>query len=198
MRRSTIALAVLAVALAVPAAAGAKGYVAASVCGETGCHPVEPAAVRTGFESFTPASAPDGAEPFLKIHLRERMASGKVVEVYDLDWLPRAGLTRGDGERLWARPGPVLDRALRRAAAGLEQSGGRARLGRRRRAAGPRRRGVLARTGRRQTPGRRARGDRSRPPRGRGARHRRPPPYRERAARRHAAYPPALTPRAAG
>lgn len=122
MRRSTASLALLAAAaLAAPTAAGAKGYAAASVCGATACRAIDATAVRTGFEDFDPAPSPDRAEPFLTIHLRARVSSGKVVEVYELDWLPGAGLTRGYGERLWARPGPVLDRALRRAAAGLER-----------------------------------------------------------------------------
>jgi hypothetical protein len=35
------------------------------------------------------------------------------------DWLPGAGVMRGYREREWTRPGPALDRALRRAARGL-------------------------------------------------------------------------------
>jgi hypothetical protein len=51
--------------------------------------------------------------------MRARVSSGRVVEVFALDWLPRAGVTRPYGERSWTRPGAALDRALRRAARGL-------------------------------------------------------------------------------
>jgi hypothetical protein len=119
MRRATAALAVATAVLAAPAAASAKGYAAASVCGANGCHRVDAAAVRTGFDDFTPYPGPDRAERFFTIHLRARVASGRLAEVYALDWLPGSGITRGVDEGLWARPGAVLTAALRRAARGL-------------------------------------------------------------------------------
>lgn len=120
MRRATAALAVATAVLAAPATASAKGYAAASVCGANGCHRVDAAAVRTGFEDFTPyPTPPDRPERFFTIRLRARVASGRLAEVYALDWLPESGITRGVDEGLWARPVAVLTAALHRAARGL-------------------------------------------------------------------------------
>jgi hypothetical protein len=104
---------------ALPPTAAAKGVAAATVCGADGCHPVGRAAVRTGFEAFRPARAPRRAEPFFTVHLKARVSSGKVVDVFRLDWLPRAGLTRQTVDDVWTRPSPGFARALRRATAGL-------------------------------------------------------------------------------
>ena len=119
--RTARALTILAAATtaALPATADAKGIAALTVCGANGCHPVDRAAVRAGFEAFRRAGAPRGAEPFFTIRARARVSSGEVVEVFSLDWLPRAGLTRPYAERTWTRPAPVLAAALRRAARGL-------------------------------------------------------------------------------
>ena len=119
--RTARALTILAAATAaaLPATADAKGIAALTVCGANGCHPVDRAAVRAGFEAFRRAGAPRGAEPFFTIRARARVSSGQVVEVFSLDWLPRAGLTRPYAERTWTRPAPVLAAALRRAARGL-------------------------------------------------------------------------------
>jgi hypothetical protein len=119
MRRTTAAALVLAATLVAAAPAGAKGIAAASVCGANGCHPVDRAAVRAGIDAYAPARAPRRAEPFFTLRMEARVSSGRVVEVFSLDWLPRAGLTRPSGEGTWNRPPPVMDRALRRAAAGL-------------------------------------------------------------------------------
>jgi hypothetical protein len=120
MRRTTAATLAVAALLAAPPAASAKGgYAAAAVCGTNGCHRVASAAVRTGMEDFTPAPTPR-AEPFFTIRLRARVSSGRVADVYTLDWIPHEGLTRGFDERLWARPGTELARALRTAARGLQ------------------------------------------------------------------------------
>jgi hypothetical protein len=120
MRRTTLAAALTAAALlAAPQAAGAKGYEAASVCGANGCHRVDAAAVRAGFDDFTPFPTPDRPERFFTVHLRARVASGRLAEVGGLDWLAQSGITRGFDEGLWARPGAVLAAALRRAARGL-------------------------------------------------------------------------------
>jgi hypothetical protein len=119
MRRAIAVLAVATAVLAAPAAASAKGYAAASVCGANGCHPVDAAAVRNDSEDFTPAPTPDRAERFFTIQLRARNSSGRLAEVYRLDWLPESGITRGAEDSLWARPGAVLSAALRRASRGL-------------------------------------------------------------------------------
>jgi hypothetical protein len=119
MRRTTFAAVTVAAVLAAAAPASAKGIVAASVCGANGCHPVEHAAVRDGIDAFAASAAPRRPEPFFTIRMRARVSSGKVVEVFSLDWLPRAGLARPYGERSWTRPGPGLAGALRRAARGL-------------------------------------------------------------------------------
>jgi MYXO-CTERM domain-containing protein len=121
MRRTVPAAVALAALLAAPQGAAGKGYAAASVCGTNGCHPVDSRAVRTGFEDFTPAPTPRAA-PFLTIRLRARVSSGRIADVYALEWLPSENVTRGDGERLWTRPGATLGRALRRAARGLRPS----------------------------------------------------------------------------
>jgi hypothetical protein len=118
MRRTLATTIALAALLAAPQTANAKGFAAASVCGTNGCHRVDPAAVRTGFEDFAPAPTPP-AEPFLTIRVRARVSSGRTAEVSRLDWLPDAGVTRASGDRLWTRPGPRLARALRHAARGL-------------------------------------------------------------------------------
>jgi hypothetical protein len=119
--RTARALTILAAATtaALPATADAKGIAALTVCGANGCHPVDRAAVRAGFEAFRRAGAPRRAEPFFTIRAKARVSSGEVVEVFSLDWLPRAGLTRPYAERTWTRPAPVLAAALRRAARGL-------------------------------------------------------------------------------
>src|SRR4051794_2797682 len=120
MRHTTAAGLALAALLAAPAAAGAKGPAAMSVCGANGCHRVDRAAVRDGADAHArAAAAPRDAEPFFLVRARARVSSGRVVEVFALDWLPRAGLTRAYGERSWARPSPALAAALGRAATGL-------------------------------------------------------------------------------
>jgi len=119
--RTARALTILAAATtaAIPATAHAKGVAALTVCGANGCHPVDRAAVRAGFEAFRRTGAPRRAEPFFTIRAKARVSTGEVVEVFALDWLPRAGLTRPYAERTWTRPAPVLTAALRRAARGL-------------------------------------------------------------------------------
>ena len=119
--RTAHALAILAAATAaaLPTSAHAKGVAAVTVCGANGCHAVDRAAVRAGFDAFRRAGAPRRAEPFYTIRAKARVSSGQVVEVFSLDWLPRAGLTRPYAERTWTRPAPVLATALRRAARGL-------------------------------------------------------------------------------
>jgi hypothetical protein len=119
--RTARALTILAAATAaaLPATADAKGIAALTVCGANGCHPVDRAVVRAGFEAFRRAGAPRSTEPFFTIRAKARVSSGAVVEVFSLDWLPRAGLTRPYAERTWTRPAPVLATALRRAARGL-------------------------------------------------------------------------------
>src|SRR3954463_11352349 len=87
--------------------------------GPTACHRVAAAAVRAGFDDFTPFPTPDRPERFFTVHLRARVSSGLLAEVGGLDWLPQSGITRGFDEGLWARPGAVLTGALRRAARGL-------------------------------------------------------------------------------
>jgi hypothetical protein len=119
MRRPTAAMLALAVLLAAPAPAGAKGPVAMSVCGANGCHRVDRVAVRDGVDAYTRAAALRSAEAFFNVRARARVSSGRVVEVFALDWLPSAGLTRADGERSWTRPSPALAAALRHAAQGL-------------------------------------------------------------------------------
>jgi hypothetical protein len=119
--RTARALTILAAAAtaALPATAEAKGVAALTVCGANGCHPVDRAAARAGFDDFRRAGAPRRAEPFFTIRAKVRVSSGEVVEVFSLEWLPRAGLTRPYAERTWTRPAPVLTAALRRAARGL-------------------------------------------------------------------------------
>jgi len=119
--RSAHALIILAAATsaALPATAHAKGVAALTVCGANGCHPVDRAAVRAGFDAFRRADAPRRAERFYTIRVKARVSSGEVVEVFSFDWLPRVGLTRPYAERTWTRPVPVLAAALRRAARGL-------------------------------------------------------------------------------
>jgi len=119
MRHTTAAGLVLAALLAAPAPAGAKGSAAMSGCGANGCHRVDRAAVRDGADAYARAAAPRNAEPFFVVRARARVSSGRALEVFALDWLPRAGLTRAYGERSWARPSPALATALRRAATGL-------------------------------------------------------------------------------
>jgi len=111
--------AIAAVTAALPAAAGAKGIAALRVCGANGCHAVDPAAVREGFERFSDAPTPDAAEPFFTIRARARVSNGRLAEVLSFDWLPRAGVTRPYEARLWTRPDAVLAAALHRAAHGL-------------------------------------------------------------------------------
>jgi hypothetical protein len=119
MRRPTVAVLALAAVLAAPAPASAKGPVALSVCGGNGCHRVDRAAVRDTVDAYATATVPRQAEPFFTIRAKARVSSGRVVEVFALDWLPHAGLTRPYGERTWTRPAPRLAAALGRAARGL-------------------------------------------------------------------------------
>jgi hypothetical protein len=113
---ATLALAAL---LAAPAPATAKGVVAMSICGANGCHRVDRAAVRDTVDAYASATAPRRAEPFFTIRANARVSSGRVVEVFALDWLPHAGLTRPYGERTWTRPSPQLAAAFGRAGNGL-------------------------------------------------------------------------------
>jgi hypothetical protein len=119
MRPAIPAALALAALLAAPAPAGAKGVVAMSVCGANGCHRVDRAAVRDTVDAYARATAPQRAEPFFTVRAKARVSSGRVVEVFALDWLPHAGLTRPYGEGTWTRPSPKLAAALRRAASGL-------------------------------------------------------------------------------
>ena len=119
MRHTTVAGLALAALLAAPAPAGAKGAVAMSVCGANGCHRVERVAVRDGVDAYARAAAPRDAEPFFTVRARAHVSSGRVVEVFALDWLPGAGLARAYGERSWTRPSAALAAALGRAARGL-------------------------------------------------------------------------------
>ena len=119
MCRSIPTVLSFAAVLAAPAPATAKGVVAMSVCGANGCHRVERAAVRDGVDAYASSAAPRRAEPFYTVRAKARVSSGRVVEVFALDWLPHAGRTRPYGERTWTRPAPKLAAALGRAARGL-------------------------------------------------------------------------------
>jgi hypothetical protein len=106
-------------AAALPGAAAAKGIAGAELCGAGACHAVATRAVRAGVERFTPAPAPDRAEPYLTLGLRARASGGELAIVGTSAWLPRANVVRAAGERRWTRPAPGLTRALRQAARGL-------------------------------------------------------------------------------
>jgi hypothetical protein len=130
MRRRTALAATLAAAVlgTVPSAAAAKGITSLAVCGAGACHPVDRAAVRGAMEGWSITSAPRRPEPFYTLRAKARVSSGEPAEVWSLQWLPRAGVTRAIGERDWTRPPAPLAAALRRAARGLRASPA-ARLG---------------------------------------------------------------------
>jgi hypothetical protein len=125
MRRATALAVTLAAAAAAvipaarPAAATAKGIASLDVCGATGCHAVDRAAVHADFGRLVPAPSPDRREPYYTLRAKARISTGKVAEVSSLAWLPRAGVLRQDGQSEWFRPAAPLDRALRHAARGL-------------------------------------------------------------------------------
>ena len=153
--RTARALTILAAATtaALPATADAKGVAALTVCGANGCHPVDRAAVRAGFETFRRAGAPRRAEPFFTIRAR----GARLGRRGRRGLLARLAPPRGPDPALRrAHVDPARSRAGRGAPPGRARAhaapGRRARVGERRPARRPRRRDLRARArrGRRQ------------------------------------------------
>ena len=117
-----------ATAAALPATADAKGVAALAVCGANGCHPVDRAAVRAGFETFRRAGRADGAaDPLHDPRAGARLGRRGSSKVFSL----RAGSpARPDpGPTPSARrpePAPVLAAALRAPRAGSRRTRPRA------------------------------------------------------------------------
>lgn len=120
MKRLLGALA--AVALALPAAAGAKGLVSLSVCGTDGCHTTrDRPALAHAFDSVAQAN-PGQKGPFFKLRGAigepgRRHAFGHVVSL----WMPSLNVIRGDDGPFagYTMPDPALKTVLTRLARGL-------------------------------------------------------------------------------
>jgi hypothetical protein len=98
MRRSlAIAVAVL---LAVPMTAGAKGITSAKVCGSDGCRTVEsPDGALLG---GPPTSGPTRPEPFVRLELRVGVPDR--TETVEVLFLPRSELLLADNGEEWMQP----------------------------------------------------------------------------------------------
>jgi hypothetical protein len=120
MRTPTAVALAVAVVLALPAAAGAKGVAALAVCGQDRCHGVDAATVRaTSDAEFVPRPAPR-TEPWFLVRARAPVSDGRSAQVWTAEWLPRAGVMRtSTAEGDWIAPPRRLRAALDRAARGL-------------------------------------------------------------------------------
>jgi hypothetical protein len=111
-------------ALALPAAAAAKEVTALDVCGTDGCTRISDHASLRGFEQGgdLAEAAPSGLQRSYLLRVRMRDDAGGVGG-WTNRWLPDAGLLvfRGeDGQLMFTRVEPVLERILRTAARGHE------------------------------------------------------------------------------
>lgn len=112
-----------AAALALPGAAAAKEVTALDVCGTDGCTRIADRAVLRGFEqgSELAQAPPAGPQRPYVVRVRVRDDAGASRVGWTTLWLPAAGVMASDDGQPGATfmpVGPVLDRALRRAARG--------------------------------------------------------------------------------
>jgi len=127
MRRSITLLAVL---LALPATASAKGVGSATVCGDDDCTKIT-AAHRDGMPpeelmgTIAETDPPPAAAPWFRLRITVRGEPGEQMEPFSFTnvWVPSEGLMRARGEAgepVWMIVSPDVQRTLERAARGLE------------------------------------------------------------------------------
>jgi hypothetical protein len=121
MQRFPVAFALL--ALALPAQAGAKGFVSLSVCGTNGCHTTRNSQELSEAEDAAPQADPGRTGAFFKLRQTIGEAGNRNfpeahVQSY---WFPALGVVRGDEGPLtgWTLPTPATQRVLRRLSRGL-------------------------------------------------------------------------------
>jgi hypothetical protein len=117
------ALLAVTAALALPAVAAAKEVTALDVCGTDGCTRISDRETLRSFEdgSALAEAAPAGLQRAYVLRVRIRDEGGEVQVGWTSLWLPGAGvmaLDDGQPGATFMPVGPVLDRALRRAARG--------------------------------------------------------------------------------
>ena len=117
------ALLAVTAALALPAGAAAKEVTALDVCGTDGCTRISDRDTLRSFEdgSALAEAAPAGLQRAYVLRVRIRDEGGAVQVGWTSLWLPEAGvmaLDDGQSGATFMPVGPLLDRALRRAARG--------------------------------------------------------------------------------
>jgi len=118
---------VLAIALAVlalPAQAGAKGFISLSVCGTDGCHTTRNSHELNDAQDSAPQADPGRTGAFFKLRQTigepgNRHFPEAHVQSY---WFPALGVVRGDEGPLsgWTLPTPSTQRVLKRLSSGLQ------------------------------------------------------------------------------
>ena len=124
MQRFVVAIA-LAV-LALPAQAGAKGFISLSVCGTNGCHTTHNSHELSDAEDSAPQADPGRTGAFFKLRQTigepgNRHFPEAHVQSY---WFPALGVVRGDEGPLsgWTLPTPATQRVLKRLSRGSSRS----------------------------------------------------------------------------
>jgi hypothetical protein len=111
-------------ALALPAQAGAKGFVSLSVCGTDGCHNTRDKRELAAAMDSAPQADPGRTGAFFK--LRQTIGepgSTRSPEARQVSyWFPALGVVRGDDGPLsgWTLPTPATQRVLQRLSQGLQ------------------------------------------------------------------------------
>jgi len=112
-----------AVALALPAQAGAKGFVSMSVCGTEGCHTTRDQQELSDAMDSAPQADPGQTGAFFKLRQVIGEPGNKhFPEARETSyWFPALRVVRGDNGPLsgWSLPTPATQRVLRRLSHGL-------------------------------------------------------------------------------
>jgi hypothetical protein len=122
MHRFALAIALAAIAL--PAHAGAKGFISLSVCGTNACHTTRDAQELSDAQDAAPQADPGRTGMFFK--LRQTIGepgNPHFPEAREVSyWFPALGVVRGDDGPLsgWTLPTPATQRVLRRLSRGLQ------------------------------------------------------------------------------
>jgi hypothetical protein len=121
MQRFAIAIVVAVIAL--PAQAGAKGFISLSVCGTDGCHTTRNARELSDAQDSAPQADPGRTGAFFKLRQVIGEPGNKdFPEARQVSyWFPALGVVRGSDGPLagWTLPTPATQRVLTRLSAGL-------------------------------------------------------------------------------
>ena len=122
MQRFAVAIAF--VALALPAQAGAKGFISLSVCGTNGCHTTRDKQELADAMDSAPQADPGRTGAFYKLRQTIGEPGNKhFPEGHETSlWFPALGVVRGDDGPLsgWTLPTPATQRVLTRLSHGLQ------------------------------------------------------------------------------